>query len=1171
MRKHNASTEDYQEFLRAKTDFKKNNADYQGFIDGRDQGTTTYAEYQEYYRRKLNPQVLDLTGDDKPTIQNTSTPPQRRALPAPPSNHSKTSTDTSRSSSMMRTAQPSGNSTPRASNGHSGTWDDPMVLVSSDDDAPKQRTNPQISRQHGESGSGTPKKPPTTTTSSKDTPKRPSYISPYDQNPKRTFSSSKDAEEPKSSQGSYTPRSSSFKQPPNPFQSPPPPDSKTAANERVVDKDPPSSLSSHFGARLQLSTPSQSGRQVVGPEPSKTEGIKPSLSKDGTGQTGSKSIPPRDYLANPPHVKEGPASKIATAPNAKPSSPNKACGEQNAIESTTRRASATKPLLDKVYDMENKGITTPLFNGKDKEPDKLPDSSSKAQRLSIKPPKPLSHNSDNTSDRSQVKQTQDADERAQSKVQQSDRMELETAKFPASNDTPQASGGTDKQVVQLSTLLTKGAKETLADANLGTQQQMEPPRLKMETVAKNAFPLEVKQIETLLRKYVQECLEDQEEYVKFRFRKARLDQDETARRPKATQEKSERSLFADMPALEDHTHQTVGRKRFSIVWPTTSKTSDLSVPVMAYEPSTLMPPKYSNFVSLQSNVLSRNDTKLKYFPYFNDDFDGEKGDLYKELEERFKDQIKDRPLGRTRLEQAEMYGPYIEDFVKEVGTSLDDILFYLLDAANEPPSIEMSFAAMKSWMNRDVHCEGLFDRDAKKWTLVYSKIYQSKPDNYHLALAGLVCAAFMRVCGFSIWGLASRSPSANDISEKDQERLAGQSSGPSILDLRCTVCHVHNCPNHGAFVEHRSSGAEDDSSSEADTDSNEDAGHNHRQRAIHGQSKTPFSQRPAYQVGLPLAQYRGMDDNGTVTGDYTNPPIKFQSDEEEELCSSGCFWKKSNRKPMEANSEWSEKDVGNLKFALSAFINHPRGPCMIRHIVNTKPCWEIFNQMLALAPQHEENQKTPTRPKSRFQRKNPPKRKGSYWRKNSSTHNHELRKPFRPCNHDGSCEDANCRCFRENVTCEPSCTCPGSCERRFQGCGCERKGLMCWQNQDKCDCFQLNRECDPMLCKSCGVYEVLDPVNRHDDAILDGRCRNAAIQRGVPKRTLMGRSEVQGWGLFAGQDIEKDEFIGEYRGEVISRDESDRRGAVYHYRGLEYLFGVSESKFFVLSILPHLR
>jgi histone-lysine N-methyltransferase EZH2 len=69
----------------------------------------------------------------------------------------------------------------------------------------------------------------------------------------------------------------------------------------------------------------------------------------------------------------------------------------------------------------------------------------------------------------------------------------------------------------------------------------------------------------------------------------------------------------------------------------------------------------------------------------------------------------------------------------------------------------------------------------------------------------------------------------------------------------------------------------------------------------------------------------------------------------------------------------------------------------------------------------------------------------------------------------------------------------------------------------------------------------------------------------------MGRSEVQGWGLFAGQDIEKDEFIGEYRGEVISRDESDRRGAVYHYRGLEYLFGVSESKFFVLSILPHLR
>lgn len=92
------------------------------------------------------------------------------------------------------------------------------------------------------------------------------------------------------------------------------------------------------------------------------------------------------------------------------------------------------------------------------------------------------------------------------------------------------------------------------------------------------------------------------------------------------------------------------------------------------------------------------------------------------------------------------------------------------------------------------------------------------------------------------------------------------------------------------------------------------------------------------------------------------------------------------------------------------------------------------------------------------------------------------------------------------------------------------------------------------------MLEVLDPVNRHDDSILKGRCKNAMIQRNVPKRTLKGPSEVHGWGLFAGTDIRAHEFIGEYKGEVISEEESNRRGLVYHYRGIEYLFRLNKEQ-----------
>ena len=92
------------------------------------------------------------------------------------------------------------------------------------------------------------------------------------------------------------------------------------------------------------------------------------------------------------------------------------------------------------------------------------------------------------------------------------------------------------------------------------------------------------------------------------------------------------------------------------------------------------------------------------------------------------------------------------------------------------------------------------------------------------------------------------------------------------------------------------------------------------------------------------------------------------------------------------------------------------------------------------------------------------------------------------------------------------------------------------------------------------MLEVLDPLNRHDGSILKGRCKNAMIQRNIPQRTLKGPSEVHAWGLFAGTDIRANEFIGEYKGEVLSEEESNRRGLVYHYRGLEYLFRLNKEQ-----------
>ncbi|KAG9596119.1 SET domain-containing protein, partial [Aureobasidium melanogenum] len=191
-----------------------------------------------------------------------------------------------------------------------------------------------------------------------------------------------------------------------------------------------------------------------------------------------------------------------------------------------------------------------------------------------------------------------------------------------------------------------------------------------------------------------------------------------------------------------------------------------------------------------------------------------------------------------------------------------------------------------------------------------------------------------------------------------------------------------------------------------------------------------------------------------------------------------------------------------------------------------------------------------------------PKKSLNWWMNeaNSVTWDHSQRGPFFPCSHPGSsCEDARCTCFEARVCCEKTCGCSKNCSRRFQGCSCARRTRCCAQDES-CECFRMNRECDPDLCDSCEAYVILNPVNRSNDEYLDRRCRNVAIQRGVPKRTLLGRSLVHGFGLYAGEPIAKGEFIGEYQGEIITRDETERRGAIYDFQKLSYIFDLNRDQ-----------
>src|SRR5271154_2057243 len=77
---YNASEKEYEKFLEPKKGVQE---DYNRFIDGRDPASVSYKEYNEYYKKKHGPQILDLTGDEKSPGQIAPNPPQRRALQVP--------------------------------------------------------------------------------------------------------------------------------------------------------------------------------------------------------------------------------------------------------------------------------------------------------------------------------------------------------------------------------------------------------------------------------------------------------------------------------------------------------------------------------------------------------------------------------------------------------------------------------------------------------------------------------------------------------------------------------------------------------------------------------------------------------------------------------------------------------------------------------------------------------------------------------------------------------------------------------------------------------------------------------------------------------------------------------------------------------------------------------
>jgi hypothetical protein len=230
--------------------------------------------------------------------------------------------------------------------------------------------------------------------------------------------------------------------------------------------------------------------------------------------------------------------------------------------------------------------------------------------------------------------------------------------------------------------------------------------------------------------------------------------------------------------------------------------SSWSAPTSSFKSDAVQIPSFKEHVSLRTNILADNESKLITTPYLGDeDEEGAQEALMKTLPCIYEIGHDVNALLGLRTEQCRFHKDTIESFLSDIGLTWDMVLYWLLAPDTSIKRINQSLHAYHTFIhvlldrlpyNGEVFRRGeeitteLFDRESRKWQSLLQQIQE--PTAVQLRLTAVACAAILAECKFSVWYMAQQSKTMQDhiLSKTKAPQVVPQFTFKSIV---CRVCH----------------------------------------------------------------------------------------------------------------------------------------------------------------------------------------------------------------------------------------------------------------------------------------------------------------------------------------------------------------------------------------------